>query len=95
MDRFYTLSVWGLGFNNRANSCRNFACFIDLSTSSVDFEFVESMSESFWRFSSFVVVLVVDDTFADDVRVSSSTVLCDTGSIIANGFLSRLSKENF
>jgi hypothetical protein len=42
-----------------------------------------------------VVVLVVDDTFADDVRVSSSTVLCDTGSIIANGFLSRLSKENF
>ncbi len=86
----YTLSVWPLElFNNRANCCRNSACFFcDLVTSSVDwgFEIGESVTES--------SVVVVEDKLVAWTDVSNSNGLWETGSTIANGFLWRLSKSN-
>ncbi len=96
----YTLSVGESEWNNRAaTDFRNSSRICVLSSSTVGLVFVigKSVTESFWPVSSVVtvavgVVVVLEDTFADGADVGTSTVLCDTGSTIGNGFLSRLSR---
>lgn len=60
-----------------------------MSFEDLEFEFVESVTDSCGGFSSFVVEGIV----AGEVCLLTSTVLSDAGSRIINGFFSRLSKK--
>ncbi len=96
-SREYTLSigVLELSLNNFANWCRKSVCTCVLFVSFVGFglTIVESVVVSVGRVSA--VVVVVDefvDVGADELAcVGNSTVLCDTGSMIANGVFLRFS----